>query len=84
MVTAMEHYSLGWQTREQYAAFVRTGLRARPARLRGFRTLRGIREFKMTTWLMQNIGEGQEVSDEYARRISALRNDDAPRDWRPA
>lgn len=82
MVTATEHLSLGWQTSEQYAAFVEAygyELSAWP----GFSTLRGIQEFKMVTWLMQNIEESQEVAEEYARRIASLRNEDAPRDWHP-
>ncbi|WP_367124467.1 phosphotransferase [Streptomyces phytohabitans] len=82
MVTATEHHSLGWQTREQYGAFVDAYGRD----LRdwdGFRTLRGIQEFQMTTWLMQNVGESDDVAKEYARRIASLRDDDAPRHWQP-
>ncbi|MCX2969179.1 MULTISPECIES: phosphotransferase enzyme family protein [Streptomyces] len=82
MVTATEHHSLGWQTPEQYAAF--TGAYGRDLRDgEGFPVLRGIQEFKMTTWLMQNIAEGPAVAEEYARRIASLRNDDAPRHWQP-
>ncbi|MFI1106666.1 phosphotransferase enzyme family protein [Streptomyces physcomitrii] len=82
MVTTTEHHSLGWQTREQYAAFVDAYGRD----LRewdGFRTLRDIQEFKMTTWLMQNVGESHDVAQEYARRIASLRDADAPRHWQP-
>ncbi|MFE9887630.1 phosphotransferase enzyme family protein [Streptomyces scopuliridis] len=82
MVTATEHHSLGWQSREEYSAFVGAygrDLRAWP----GFSTLRAVQEFNMTTWLMQNISESPETAAEYARRISSLRNDDAPRDWNP-
>ncbi|MFF6880199.1 aminoglycoside phosphotransferase family protein [Streptomyces sp. NPDC012474] len=82
MVTAVEHHSLGWQTDEQYADFVRAygrDLYDWP----GYETLRRLQEFGMTTWLMQNVQEDQETADEYRRRITALRNDDAPRDWRP-
>jgi aminoglycoside phosphotransferase len=82
MVTATEHHSLRWQTPEEYAAFVGAygrDLRAWP----GFPTLRAVQEFNMTTWLMQNISESPEAAAEYARRISSLRNDDAPRDWNP-
>ncbi|GGO56227.1 hypothetical protein GCM10012287_49330 [Streptomyces daqingensis] len=82
MVTATEHHSLGWQTDEQYASFV--GAYGRDLRdWHGYSTLRGIQEFQMTTWLMQNIGESQKVADEYARRIASLRDDDAPRNWQP-
>ncbi|MFE2635592.1 phosphotransferase enzyme family protein [Streptomyces scopuliridis] len=82
MVTATEHHSLGWQTPEEYSAFIGAygrDLRAWP----GFPTLRAVQEFNMTTWLMQNISESPETAAEYARRISSLRNDDAPRDWNP-
>ncbi|MFE9168839.1 phosphotransferase enzyme family protein [Streptomyces kebangsaanensis] len=82
MVTATEHHSLGWQTDEQYADFVRAygrDLYDWP----GYDTLRRLQEFGMTTWLMQNVQEDQETVDEYRRRIGALRHDDAPRDWRP-
>ncbi|WP_420076904.1 phosphotransferase enzyme family protein [Streptomyces sp. JL3001] len=82
MVTAVEHHSLGWQTDEQYADFVAAygrDLYDWP----GYETLRGIQEFGMTTWLMQNVQEDEETAAEYRRRIAGLRNDDAPRDWRP-
>jgi aminoglycoside phosphotransferase (APT) family kinase protein len=82
MVTATEHDSLGWQSREQYAAF--TDAYGRDLRdWDGFPTLRAIQEFKMTTWLMQNIGESAEIAEEYSRRVASLRDDAAPRCWRP-
>ncbi|MEV7424228.1 aminoglycoside phosphotransferase family protein [Streptomyces sp. NPDC091212] len=82
MVTATEHHSLGWQTPEQYGDFV--GAYGRDLRTwSGFPTLRAVQEFNMTTWLMQNVSESPETAAEYARRISSLRNDDAPRDWNP-
>ncbi|WP_427920653.1 phosphotransferase enzyme family protein [Streptomyces sp. cg40] len=82
MVTAVEHYSLGWQTDEQYGDFVAAygrDLHDWP----GYETLRGIQEFGMTTWLMQNVQEDEETAAEYRRRIAGLRDDDGPRDWRP-
>ncbi|MEV4501032.1 aminoglycoside phosphotransferase family protein [Streptomyces klenkii] len=82
MVTAVEHHSLGWQTKQQYADFVESygrDLRDWP----GFTTVRAIQEFHMTTWLMQNAGENKQVAEEYARRIASLRDDDLPRNWRP-
>ncbi|MGW4880083.1 aminoglycoside phosphotransferase family protein [Streptomyces sp. NPDC004262] len=82
MVTAVEHHSLGWQTDEQYADFVAAYGRDLYDWL-GYETLRGIQEFGMTTWLMQNVQEDEETAAEYRRRIAGLRNDDAPRDWRP-
>ncbi|GAA0902030.1 aminoglycoside phosphotransferase family protein [Streptomyces thermoalcalitolerans] len=82
MVTAVEHHSLGWQTDEQYADFVRAYGRDLYDWY-GYDTLRRLQEFSMTTWLMQNVQEDQETADEYRRRIAALRDDDAPRDWQP-
>lgn len=82
MVTAVEHHSLGWQTDEQYGDFVRAygrDLYDWP----GYETLRGLQEFGMTTWLMQNVQEDEATAEEYRRRIAGLRNDDGPRDWRP-
>lgn len=82
MVTAVEHHSLGWQSDEQYADFVSAygrDLYDWP----GYETLRGLQEFGMTTWLMQNIQEDEQTAAEYRRRIAALRDDAAPRDWRP-
>ncbi|WP_030171352.1 phosphotransferase enzyme family protein [Streptomyces sp. NRRL S-813] len=82
MVTATEHHSLGWQTDEQYADFVRAyGRDLRD--WHGYDTLRRLQEFGMTTWLMQNVQEDRETAEEYRRRIAALRDDDAPRNWRP-
>ncbi|XKK58833.1 aminoglycoside phosphotransferase family protein [Streptomyces sp. ARC32] len=82
MVTAVEHHSLGWQSHAQYAAFVSAygrDLYDWP----GYEMLRGLQEFGMTTWLMQNIREDEQTAAEYRRRIAALRDDTAPRDWRP-
>ncbi|MFJ8792715.1 aminoglycoside phosphotransferase family protein [Streptomyces sp. NPDC102462] len=82
MVTAVEHHSLGWQSDEQYADFVAAYGRDLYD-WQGYETLRGIQEFGMTTWLMQNVREDEKTAAEYRRRIAGLRNDDAPRDWRP-
>ncbi|MFD7286105.1 aminoglycoside phosphotransferase family protein [Streptomyces sp. NPDC059863] len=82
MVTATEHHSLGWQTPEEYSSFIGAYGRDLRAWL-GFPTLQAVQEFNMTTWLMQNISESPETAAEYSRRISSLRNDDAPREWNP-
>jgi len=82
VVAAHEFDRLGWVTPEQYAAF--GGTYGRDLRAwSGFRTLYAIQEFKMTTWLMQNIGESDDIAAEYTRRVSSLRDDDAPRNWHP-
>ncbi|MFK0290548.1 aminoglycoside phosphotransferase family protein [Streptomyces sp. NPDC090442] len=80
MVTATEHHSLGWQTAEEYGAFVDSYGRDLHA-WDGFPTLRAVQEFNMTTWLMQNVSESPETAAEYARRIASLRDETAPRHW---
>ncbi|GLF95220.1 phosphotransferase family protein [Streptomyces yaizuensis] len=83
MVTAVEHHSLGWQTPAQYADFVDAygrDLHGWP----GYELLRGIQEFRMTTWLMQNVTEDAVAAAEYRQRIASLRDDLAPRNWQPA
>ncbi|GAA3484482.1 aminoglycoside phosphotransferase family protein [Streptomyces yanii] len=82
MVTATEYHSLRWQTKEEYGAFVSAYGKDLCA-WSGFPTLRAVQEFNMTTWLMQNVSESADTAAEYARRISSLRNDAAPRDWNP-
>ncbi|MBM9505455.1 aminoglycoside phosphotransferase family protein [Actinacidiphila acididurans] len=82
VVAAHEYDRLGWVSGEQYAAFVGgygRDLREWP----GFGVLAAIQEFKMTTWLMQNVAEGQHVADEVKVRLASLRDDDAPRNWQP-
>ncbi|WP_328982148.1 aminoglycoside phosphotransferase family protein [Streptomyces mirabilis] len=81
-VAAHEYHRLGWVTEEQYAGFV--GAYGRDLReWPGFATLCAIQEFKMTTWLMQNVSEGEKVAQEVGRRIASLRDDAAPRNWLP-
>lgn len=48
---------------------------------RGFDVLRGIREIGMTTWLMQNIGEGPKVAREFSLRLESMRNGDDACEW---
>ncbi|WP_436845551.1 phosphotransferase family protein [Streptomyces shenzhenensis] len=79
MVTAVEHHSLGWRTDEQYADFAAAYGRDLYD-CHGYETLRGIQEFCMTTWIMQNVQEDEETPAEYRRCIVGLRNDDAPRE----
>ncbi|QDN87733.1 MULTISPECIES: aminoglycoside phosphotransferase family protein [unclassified Streptomyces] len=81
-VAAHEYHRLGWVSEQQYADFVRSydrDLTEWP----GFATLCAIQEFKMTTWLMQNVSEGEDVAQEVGRRIASLRDDAAPRNWLP-
>lgn len=80
-VTATE-YLIGWHTDEQYADFVRAyGRDVRD--WEGFPVIRAINELKMTTWLMQNIGESERIAEEFRTRLASLRDDSAPRHWNP-
>lgn len=47
----------------------------------GFDVLRRINELKMTTWLMQNVGENPRIAAEFAKRICDLRRPEARRSW---
>jgi hypothetical protein len=49
----------------------------------GFDTLRRVNEIKMTTWLMQNIGESAEIEREYHARMETIRGERSDRAWRP-
>lgn len=82
MVAAHEYSKLGWVTPEHYEEFSEAygrDLTLWP----GFLTLCAVQEFKMTTWLMQNIGESKETAAEFTRRMASLRDDEAPRNWQP-
>lgn len=47
----------------------------------GYKTLRGVRELTMTTWLMQNIGESAEIADEFQLRLKSIRDQDLDSRW---
>jgi aminoglycoside phosphotransferase (APT) family kinase protein len=80
-VTATE-YLIGWHTDEQYADFVRA-YGHDVMDWAGFPVIRAVNELKMTTWLMQNIGESDCIATEFRTRLASLRDDRAPRDWQP-
>lgn len=82
VVSAHEYDRLGWVSQDEYAAFVNgygRDLRDWP----GFGVLAAVQEFKMTTWLMQNIAEGPHIAEEVRARLASLRDDDARRNWQP-
>ena len=80
-VTATE-YLIGWHTDADYASFCEAyGFDV--LQWDGFGVLRAINELKMTTWLMQNVGESEQVANEFRTRLASLHDDDAPRDWNP-
>ena len=63
VVSAHEYDRLGWVSQDEYAAFV-DGYGRDLREWRGFEVLSAVQEFKMTTWLMQNIAEGPHVAEE--------------------
>jgi len=82
VVSAHEYDRLGWVSRDEYSAFVGgygRDLRDWP----GFGVLAAVQEFKMTTWLMQNIAEGPREAEEVRARLASLQDDEAPRNWQP-
>ena len=80
-VTATE-YLAGWHSAEGYRAFA-DAYGYDVMQWSGFPVMRAANELKMTTWLMQNVAEDQEIADEFENRLASLHDDDAPRHWRP-
>ncbi|MGQ0480011.1 MAG: phosphotransferase enzyme family protein [Pseudonocardia sp.] len=80
-VTATEYVTAGWWTDEQYATFVESYGYDVMA-WSGFDTLRRVNEIKMTTWLMQNIGESPDIEREYQVRMQTIRGERNDRAWR--
>jgi aminoglycoside phosphotransferase len=80
-VTATEAL-VGWHAEEDYRAFADAygyDVISWP----GFPVMRAANELKMTTWLMQNVGEDPRIAAEFENRLACLRNDDTPRNWAP-
>jgi aminoglycoside phosphotransferase (APT) family kinase protein len=81
-VTATEHVTAGWWTSEEYATFVESyGFDVMS--WEGFDTLRRVHEIKMTTWLMQNIEESDDIRREYEVRMETIRGERSDRAWKP-
>uniref|UniRef100_A8M6A7 Aminoglycoside phosphotransferase n=1 Tax=Salinispora arenicola (strain CNS-205) TaxID=391037 RepID=A8M6A7_SALAI len=79
--TATE-YELGWHSSAEYHAFCEAyGADVRD--WEGFEVLRDIDLFKMTTWLMQNVGESDRHAEEFERRLATLRCSEMALGWRP-
>lgn len=83
-MTATEYESAGWWTADEYAHFVDAyGFDVR-SWLDGYPILRSVHEIKMTTWLMQNVGESPDIAAEYRARMLTMRgHPGAPSTWRP-
>lgn len=80
--TATFYDRFGWHTEAEYRDFVRTyGYDI--LRWSGYPVLRDLRELVMVTWLMQNVGSGQEAAAEFQKRMTTLRLREAPDTWSP-
>jgi aminoglycoside phosphotransferase (APT) family kinase protein len=71
-VTSTEYRSAGWWDDAQYRAFV-DAYGFDVMAWDGFDVLRRVNEMKMTTWIMQNVGESSAAAAEYERRMVTLR-----------
>jgi Ser/Thr protein kinase RdoA (MazF antagonist) len=47
----------------------------------GYPVLREVRELTMTTWIMQNVAESDDITAEFALRVASLREKDLQRAW---
>ncbi|HEX5403979.1 MAG TPA: aminoglycoside phosphotransferase family protein [Pseudonocardiaceae bacterium] len=81
-MTATEHLTAKWWTDDQYAKFCDAYGYDVTEWTGGFDVLRAVHELKMTTWLMQNVAESQEIADEYQSRMRTLRGEPSP-GWHP-
>ncbi|MFC3891630.1 phosphotransferase family protein [Lentzea rhizosphaerae] len=81
-MTATEYLSAGWWTADEYREFCEA-YGHDVTRWNGFRVLQSTHEIKMTTWIMQNVDESEEIAAEYATRIETMRTGRATTPWRP-
>lgn len=72
-VTATEYCSAGWWTSEQYKQFA-DAYGFDVTSWSGFSTVQAVHQLKMTTWLMQNIQESQDVANEFNARMMTIRD----------
>jgi aminoglycoside phosphotransferase (APT) family kinase protein len=81
-MTATEYLTAQWWTDDEYGQFVGAYGYDVTRWTEGFDILRAAHELKMTTWLMQNVAESAEISDEYQVRMRTLRGESSS-GWRP-
>jgi Ser/Thr protein kinase RdoA (MazF antagonist) len=81
-MTATEYLTAKWWSADQYAKFCNAYGYDVTDWTDGFPVLRAVHELKMTTWLMQNAAESQEIAEEYQVRMRTLRGEASP-GWRP-
>jgi len=81
-MTATEYLTAKWWTDDEYAKFCDAYGYDVTYWEDGFPVLQAVHELKMTTWLMQNVAESEEIADEYQARMRTLRGEPSP-GWRP-
>jgi Ser/Thr protein kinase RdoA (MazF antagonist) len=81
-MTATEYLTAKWWTDDEYAKFCDAYGYDITDWKDGFGVLQAVHELKMTTWLMQNVAESQEIAEEYQVRMRTLRGEPSP-GWRP-
>jgi len=82
-VLALRYRPFGWISEDEHRGCVAAYGGFDVTEWPGFAVLRAIRELSMTTWLLQNAGESPEHALEFRKRVADLRDDSAPRHWRP-
>ncbi len=80
-MTATEYRTAGWWSAAQYRAFV-DAYGFDVTRWAGFRTVEAVHQLKMTTWIMQNVCESQDIADEFEARMRTIR-DGLASTWSP-
>lgn len=81
-LTAIYYDSFGWHTREEYDTFAQVygfDILSWP----GYPVMRAVREFLMTTWLIQQASHSERIAAEASKRITALRTGGSRKDWKP-
>ena len=81
-MTATEYASAGWWSSSEYQEFS-DAYGYDVMSWDGFPILQAAHELKMTTWLMQNVQESDEISEEFRVRMRAIRGGRPRETWRP-
>lgn len=80
-MTATEFRTAGWWSDAEYQTFVDSyGFDV--TQWSGFQTVQAVHQLKMTTWIMQNVQESQDIADEYDARMRTIR-DGLSSTWSP-
>jgi aminoglycoside phosphotransferase (APT) family kinase protein len=80
-MTATEYRTAGWWTPEEYETFT-SAYGYDVTNWSGFGTVQAVHQLKMTTWIMQNVQESQQIADEFESRMRTIR-DGLQSTWSP-